>query len=480
MLAIAAILTTGRNLGRLHHLKLYKNLIVFGEDSDREGVVKTGGHYFWHVITGSPSRQGKSEVRPDEPNVPPTMVTASTETKCRKKDNSPKRGYRKVEHAQTRPVLRSDDRVVRIPVSPIVRVWLERCQLRGGNQAKRLFQHPIEVLIPVIEQRLATRRGLGVAEPRRCSTTVESITRYLTTEMTFQAGADIATAARLTDSTHPSSKSVIYYGVSRGRDFGRKMGKATARLDLANAANIPLDPKWQSLGSLIAPSDDEVGELIKFLRLDLEKGDQLGTGHRAISMQTVALVSFATGHRCHGSSLPSTAAIDPYTGFCRVNEKYPNDRSEYRMIWVPPVAQEQIRNYERHLAALNGRIPNDTFHSTQQDVEMGQLPFFQLVGDVPIDCTLTGMWLDLVDRAPHLSRLVANSGRHWLRSQLEGKCSTETLHALFGHWNVGTEPWSYGSCLDPVIYREDLAQTVPACLDEIGWKALSARSSIYE
>jgi hypothetical protein len=470
MLAIAAILTTGRNLGRLHHLKLYKNSIIFKEDGSREGVVRLGSDFCWHVFAGSPSRQISAGAGMTGANEPRRMEQAGSIDAEGGEGETPRKRYRKAEHAQSRPASDPQDRVIKIPIAPLVRVWLKRCQIKGANKPKQLFRHPIEKLIPTIEHFLATRRGLGVARPRRCSTTLESITRFLVTEMTFQAGADIATAARLTDSAHPSSKSVIYYGTSRSRDLGRKVEKATACLALEKSPDVPLDPEWQSIGSLIAPLREEVEKLIEFLKSDLEESRLPEARHRAMVMQTVALVSFATGHRCHGSYLPSTAAIDPHTGFCRVNEKYPDDRSEFRMIWVPLVARQQILTYELYLASLEGQIPADTYQSSQRQVAMGRLPFFQLGDGPPVESTLTATWLDLAVRAPQFNRMAVNSGRHWLRGELEGKCSTETLHALFGHWDIGTEPWSYGSCLDPIIYREDLARTVPACLASVGWK----------
>jgi hypothetical protein len=189
-------------------------------------------------------------------------------------------------------------------------------------------------------------------------------------------------------------------------------------------------------------------------------------------MQTVALVSFAIGHRGLGTHLPSTAAIDPHTGFCRINEKYEADRSEFRMVWVDPTARKQISEYEHHLRVLERHGPTLDFELIQQDVAEGRLPIFELGSEGARYCKIADVWTMLRERAPDLECMRLNSGRHWLRSNLDGKCSTETLHAMFGHWHIGTEPWSYGSCLDPLLYRADLERSIPACLEKVGWQAL--------
>ena len=61
-------------------------------------------------------------------------------------------------------------------------------------------------------------------------------------------------------------------------------------------------------------------------------------------------------------------------------------------------------------------------------------------------------------------KLASNAGRHRLRNKLVGLCSTETLHAFFGHWQTGTHPWLTSSCLDPQVYRADLVRSLPRIL----------------
>jgi hypothetical protein len=176
--------------------------------------------------------------------------------------------------------------------------------------------------------------------------------------------------------------------------------------------------------------------------------------------------------------MPSTAAIDGYTGFCRLNEKYPDDPSEFRMVWVCDAARDQIAHYERHIDALQPHICPSEFAALQKQMMEGRLPIFDIRPKGVHNYAIRQIWQRLRQRAPHLTRAYPNRGRHWLRSKLDGRCSTETLHAMFGHWQIGAEPWSYGSCLDPILFRADLADTVPQCLKAIGWTALPSPLTI--
>ncbi|WP_457848462.1 hypothetical protein, partial [Staphylococcus aureus] len=56
--------------------------------------------------------------------------------------------------------------------------------------------------------------------------------------------------------------------------------------------------------------------------------------------------------------------------------------------------------------------------------------------------------------------LPKNAGRHWLRAKLVGRCSTESLHAFYGHGPVSDGSWDEMSALDPSAYRADLARVL--------------------
>jgi hypothetical protein len=192
---------------------------------------------------------------------------------------------------------------------------------------------------------------------------------------------------------------------------------------------------------------------------------------------TVALLCFALGHRGLGYSLPGTNAVDRTTNFCKIHEKAIDDPSESRMVWVAPVALSQMRAYEEHLSGLQCHLEEGAYSKLRGEVLTGQLPFFTFADGRTTKLSIQRVWATITEQLTTQTsnfKFYANSGRHWLRSELEGRCASETLHAFFGHSQSGTDPWSLGSCLDPLIYRADLEHRLSESLGEAGWLSLNA------
>jgi hypothetical protein len=192
---------------------------------------------------------------------------------------------------------------------------------------------------------------------------------------------------------------------------------------------------------------------------------------------TVALLCFALGHRGLGYSLPSSAAVDPSTNFCKVHEKAKKDARESRMIWVAPVALSQMRAYEEHLRSLRYHLDENAFSEVEAQLATGRLPLFTFAHGKTTHLSIKRVWKWINEQFDTTSGdfyFHENSGRHWLRSELEGMCASETLNAFFGHSQSGTDPWSLGSCLDPLIYRADLETRLDGLLKRANWLARKA------
>jgi hypothetical protein len=444
--AIAAMLTTGRKLAVLSGLSAYDTEQDMKDAGASIGLIRGGGSPFWCLNAGSPRSQ-QSRRR-------------------RSKGLERYKGELPIYfHLPLAPVAAA--RFASLPAS-----------IPGPNCA--LFGSDEMALRPAIKQLLKLRRA-GPVPPRRSSTTVECLERYLAVAITHQSRGDIGAAARFTDSDEVMSRSVIHYGVTHLRSTMWRAREATLILDRRRHSGF-LSGCPNHIGSVRAPSWTNVRELVQWLKAQLQTGDATThERHLAMTCYTVALLCFALGHRGLGYSLPGSAAVDRSTNFCKVHEKAKADARESRMIWVAPVAVSQMRAYEEHLRSLKHHLGEEAFSELEGQLAAGVLPLFTFAHGKTTRLSIKRVWKWINEQLPTTSGdfyFHENSGRHWLRSELEGMCASETLHAFFGHSQSGTDPWSLGSCFDPLIYRADLETRLDGLLKRADWLARKAPGAV--
>lgn len=454
-LATYAILNTGRPLWQLLPLPLVSDVSLEEAYSRAPCLFDAGDKFLWILRSAAPRKAPSVEhIREEE-------------------------AYKRSEF-------------IAVPAIPQIALMIRRLRdLRRvtGRSRTRLFAASGEGLRRNIEHLLRHRRcatgilisksaKLGTTKgcrthPRRASCTVEALERWLTAAISHEPGGDIGLAAAVTDSQIPISRSVSHYcniSGAHARTIARKITQPFFDASWVPEPAIPF--RSERTGGSFDPKDEVVRNLAAAIAADFETcADDPVARHAAITNYTVALVCFATGHRGKTSLLPSSRAIDDADGFCVIHDKDRRRSAEARLSWVAPVARQQISAYERHLDELRSHLSEQDFgdlwkfQSRAPDV----LPLFNL--------TEGGMtWLSPEDTWRRLSKynwyLPPNAPRHWLRIRLVGHCSTETLHAFFGHWQVGTHPWWRTSCLDPVTYVTDLERAIPTVLEQAGWKCL--------
>ncbi len=220
------------------------------------------------------------------------------------------------------------------------------------------------------------------------------------------------------------------------------------------------------IGDRLTPSDGTVRDIIARLADRLDVQGSLTERHRAITDYTVVLLAFAFGHRGKGD-LPAMWSIDPETGFCWIEDKLTASGVLQRLAWTCDIAIRQLAIYHAYLKALRPLIGPDKTGRTDERFNTPGLPIFDIVDGVPAE---RDAW-DVLGRcvAAH-GGLTRNAGRHWLRAQLVGKCSTESLHALFGHGPVEDGSWDIHGALDPLAYRADIARVLDSVLAAAGWR----------
>jgi hypothetical protein len=229
------------------------------------------------------------------------------------------------------------------------------------------------------------------------------------------------------------------------------------------------------IGSSYCPNKQSIHKAQSRLRGALRPGkgnspDPVRT-HNAMLAYTVLLNGMSTGFRPVKHPIPRPESIDDETGFLLIDDKKALDGYKTRVIWLPRVAREQLRLFNRHLETLCTfqNLPDHAKIKSLVGIYQDTGGLFMFDKDDRVTPCQPGLIEELLDSHgwPHRP----NAGRHYLRSSLIGRCPSETLHAFLGHWNRGIEPWSGASGLDPLAYRESLASPLEQMLANEGWIA---------
>jgi hypothetical protein len=363
-----------------------------------------------------------------------------------------------------------------LPISSNFAVALKRCLI-----LRKVYQNAQSQPLFITSTTSLRSRALAILEmravhgskARRSASTIESAERWLPRALAQEAGGDPGSAALICDRSPSLAKPMMHYGALSMPKAIQRHAVATQSFDGHFHNKYPPEIAALSIGDPRTPTDNAVRSLIEQLSIGLRRAKDVSSIHAAMTFQICALFAFSLGLRGTGG-LPNHQSIDDLTGFCVVHDKYRDDPHQARFVWVPQVAREQLARYHEHLNRVLDWLSPEARRavSSCRDDDDQSLPLFWLVSRDKIRPTTLNKVLSKAKSLGWPGR--ANAGRHWLRAQLAGQCSAETLGAFFGHWQAGVEPWSEHSSLDPILYRADIQRVLEPTLHKIGWRDLSA------
>lgn len=405
---ISAVLTTGRSASSFADLPVY----VGNEHPPTEPCLRIGSDWVWWLTPGRPSSRQK--------------LNADVEPQSAKRDD-----------------------LIALPCS------LRTRRLVEGMQPHPRPGHP---LFPwdACEARAEAHGEIRRAGVRCSLRLVEGWLFQRLSEMEF---GDAAVAAIITGDVPLIAKTVIHYTSVSASMAVAYLGRALEGVDIVDQP-IVIGGE-QRFGSRFAPQIGEVVELLArvrqplLIRRKLRKKPVIAM-HNAMTLYTVLFYLIATCARPTRRPLPAFDQIDPLTGFQILDDKPAKDGSKTRLIWVSQECRQQLSLYQSHLDAMRQRHP----HLVPDDHDGS-----------PYLITDNGVFQDLDQRALRRALVECawpyppNFARHFVRSTLIGKVRSETLHAFFGHWHLGTEPWSHTAALDPLSYRDELQAAVSSLCD---------------
>ena len=327
-----------------------------------------------------------------------------------------------------------------------------------------------DALLADVTTILAARHPLGAQRARRATTTPEALARWLPAEMLGAAGGDVVTASIASGRVLGHGQTAIFYGAVRHDHLVDRYRAAIAPIDELSHHEVPAQLVGQHLGDRLTPSEDTVRTLVASLVSGLDDPAlDAAESHEAMLAYTVGLLGFAFAHRGMSGTVPAARDVDATTQLVWIHDKAVSGAPTRRLVWVCDTAMAQLRRYDEHLDQLQDRVSAIAAQAIGALRERPGLPLFSMMSGSVVSLTVAQAFR----RAFSSQRLPKNAGRHWLRARLVGRCSTETLHALFGHGLSGEGPWDAHSALNPAAYRADLAQVIDPALATIGWTVRS-------
>lgn len=358
--------------------------------------------------------------------------------------------------------------LIAIPCSARTRILLEK-MAPPPRHGRRLFsKHPDQMRDALRHQALAA----GV----RCS--VRAIEAWPFQQIVKMMHGDVALAALVTGQSPIISKTVIHYTSISSSSVPALLSNALGDFDRVHHEG-DLQQQGGRIGSRYAPTKEEVIALLDKVRRpllmprdDLDETSAIEV-HNAMTLYTVLFYLIATCARPTDALLPNLEAIDPTNGFLILDDKPTKDNFKTRLVWVTEECRQQLQFYRAHLKMIRRHFPTHECFAESNPFWRYDQPATHLDQTA---CLLdrTGASRMLDRRALSVALLSfgwpypKNFARHFVRSELVGRISSETLHAFFGHWLVGTEPWNHNAALDPLAFRSELEKAVPALCESCG------------
>jgi hypothetical protein len=221
--------------------------------------------------------------------------------------------------------------------------------------------------------------------------------------------------------------------------------------------------------------------------------------HNAYVLYTAWLLAFSVGYRAVINPLPTLALhIAPFN-LLAISDKDDSDFTHTRVVAVPRILGEQLIYYKNHLLKMGELLrtmcpdlcrnvdnivlfekkslsitPAEVAHWFKNIRHSKQLhgPLFSLdyrLNSLPLSPKL------MVDLLPQNIKIPANTGRHWLKSNLlaEG-VEPELIDWQMGHWQCGQAPLGNYSTLNAVEAAKQLGPLINHFLTADGWKSCTS------
>ena len=313
--------------------------------------------------------------------------------------------------------------------------------------------------------------------------TKQKLTSWLFHRLVIASG-DIAAAVAITGKFNTLAEARIFYStpdLNRLRNIylvavdelvvriSMIAGKASPTTTVAMLSYVD-----KHVGSRLCATESAVRRAVASIKTRLADGvagiDErtVVSYHNLYTLYSVLVFAYTTACRPIVTPFLASQEIDEDSGFAVLTDKDGLDHYKSRLVYVTKESLLQIRNYERHRAALLG-----SFAQLPAPYENpSDLPacfFLEQVGST-FYCQEVREKTLTEAMKPFLP-LPANAHRRFMRNTLlEEGCPPEVVDAYMGHWSRGEEPWGKYSSFSFDDYRQTLGPHLIQILDLLGFE----------
>lgn len=223
------------------------------------------------------------------------------------------------------------------------------------------------------------------------------------------------------------------------------------------------------IGSQGCPTDAAVAEMVRTqvqLCRNARQGapgkNRVRSAHNALTTYTLLLVAWHVGVRAV-DEMVDLSQYDATTGFLGVSDKDGDTYADARIVWLAPIARQQIVAYQRCVRGL----PDS--YNPGEDYD-GRLFY------IDQDGMREAISLRSLKQYLYHYSLRLNSQRHYLRTRLrELGVSGQAVDAMLGHGGQGYEPYARHSAFSPAQLRDEVSSAIQKLSQEMTWKVIPAR-----
>lgn len=255
--------------------------------------------------------------------------------------------------------------------------------------------------------------------------------------------------------------------------------------------------KW--IGSKLVLREDEIKKIVENVHSvmlhKIKHADSYIDAHNAFTAYTVMLLFNATGHRPVVDPFCFKIHYDLNIGMMLIDDKAVSERHRYRMVTLPSLAIEQLKEYEKHLKWLlchlidekiliNPKYAVHQLFNKDLPIKKQQLPllFFLKKANSSIE-THSVRLSSLKQHIDKVWPVPYNASRHIIATRLRQKSSTDLTNTLaveaiethLGHMQGIQHPFGATSVTSPAAYQEQINPSLNELLLTHNWSIIRAK-----
>ena len=200
--------------------------------------------------------------------------------------------------------------------------------------------------------------------------------------------------------------------------------------------------------------------------------EDLIASHNLFASYTFLMLLATTGHRPAEKISFSTMALDLANGWAIISDKITSPSTRVRLIPLPDLVIQQLRNYESHLRNLSARLHQDDPELAAMISMLVETPRHALVSlFFWLDEDLTTSPIDIRSVKERYGwPYEGNAFRHFLATGLrEEDVPAEYIAILLAHVENGQYGFGKFSALSPSTWKESICLALSRALESQGW-----------